>query len=74
MLWRVSARLGGIGSIDFNVLGNPAENSYWMYFPQKSIIHFYKHGHGRSAATEDFGAMRNMWHFMVIISIRQMLL
>ena len=25
MRWRVSARLGGIGGIDFNVLGNPAE-------------------------------------------------
>ena len=25
MLWRGSARLGGIGGIDFHVLGNPAE-------------------------------------------------
>ena len=25
MLWRVSARLGGIGGVDFNVLGNLAE-------------------------------------------------
>ena len=25
MRWRVSARLGGIGGVDFNVLGNPAE-------------------------------------------------
>ncbi len=25
MLWRVSARLGGVSGIDFNVLGNPAE-------------------------------------------------
>ena len=25
MLWRGSARLGGIGGVDFNVLGNPAE-------------------------------------------------
>ena len=25
MLWRGSARLGGVGGVDFNVLGNPAE-------------------------------------------------
>ena len=25
MRWRVSAHLGGIGGVDFNVLGNPAE-------------------------------------------------
>ena len=25
MLWRGSARLGGAGGVDFNVLGNPAE-------------------------------------------------
>ena len=25
MLWRGSARLGGVSGIDFNVLGNPAE-------------------------------------------------
>ncbi len=25
MLWRVSARLGGVGGVDFNVLGNIAE-------------------------------------------------
>ena len=25
MLWRGSARLGGIGGVDFNVLGNLAE-------------------------------------------------
>ena len=25
MLWRGSARLGGVGGVDFNVFGNPAE-------------------------------------------------
>ena len=25
MLWRGSARLGGVSGVDFNVLGNPAE-------------------------------------------------
>ena len=25
MLWRGSARLGGVGGVDFNVIGNPAE-------------------------------------------------
>ena len=25
MLWRVSARLGGVSGVDFNILGNPAE-------------------------------------------------
>ena len=25
MLWRGSARLGGVSSVDFNVLGNPAK-------------------------------------------------
>ena len=25
MLWRGSARLGGVSGVDFNILGNPAE-------------------------------------------------